>query len=272
MDEKKKTDRPRDQWGKSEREEETGSAWKASPGLSTPGTDAPGRVPPPFDYRAEEEEHLGAVTPAEAAPLTASIGERTEGEFTLEGASVGGGPAVPPGGAVSGAYREMGPEGSPREANMNEKPGIGSEEGSGAIAGAKEKLAGAKEKLIEAKDTGMDRLAGAKDTVREKASGMSSKVAQSARGQVDQHKGQVADRLEGLHGPLHEKVHGKAEEFVNEFTTRADDYLSKATHLLREKNSDELMQLARDEFRARPLAITGGFFALGFIGARLLRS
>ena len=32
------------------------------------------------------------------------------------------------------------------------------------------------------------------------------------------------------------------------------------------------MQLAKDEFRSRPLVVAGGFFALGFIGARLLRS
>ncbi|MDQ3265647.1 MAG: hypothetical protein M3Y59_18645 [Myxococcota bacterium] len=115
-------------------------------------------------------------------------------------------------------------------------------------------------------------VASAKEKVREKASEAKAKVAQSARAQVDQRKGEVADRLEGLPGQLQEKVAGKAEEFIGQFASMADEYVNKATHLLREKDSDELLRMAKQEFRSRPLAVAAGFFALGFVGARLLRS
>ncbi len=116
------------------------------------------------------------------------------------------------------------------------------------------------------------KVASAKEKVREKASEAKAKVAQSARSQVDQRKGAVADRLEGLPGQLQEKVAGKADEFIGQFASMADEYVNKATHLLREKDSDELLRMAKQEFRSRPLAVAAGFFALGFVGARLLRS
>ena len=134
MDENKKN-RPGDQRSKTEREE-AGSVWKASPGLSTPSTGAPGRGPPLYDYRTEEEERIAAATTGTSPePLTATISEQTEGEFTLEGASVGAAPAVPKEGAVSGVFREMGPEGS-SEVNVEEKTGIG-REGRDKLAAAK---------------------------------------------------------------------------------------------------------------------------------------
>lgn len=116
------------------------------------------------------------------------------------------------------------------------------------------------------------KMASAKGMVREKASEAKAKVAQSARAQVNQRKGEVADRLEGLPGQLQEKVAGKADEFIGQFASMADEYVTKATHLLREKDSDELLRMAKQEFRSRPLAVAAGFFALGFVGARLLRT
>lgn len=116
------------------------------------------------------------------------------------------------------------------------------------------------------------KVAHAKETVKAKAGEAKAKVAQTAKAKVEERKGEVADRLEGLSAQLHDTLTGKADELVGQFAAVADGYVTRATQVLREKNSDELLLMARDEFKARPLAIAAGFFALGFFGARLLRS
>lgn len=236
MDEKKKKERPGDplQGGG----QDTGSSWKASPGLSTPATGTPPQTPPLFDYRTEDD--AASTTGSVPQPLTASTSQSTGGEFRLQGSSVG----------LPGT-------GSSRDGVSSESK----KEGASKVDAAKEQLQ-EKTSAVGAK------VGDASEKLREKASTTGSKLGQSAKSQVDQRKDQVADRLESLQGQLHEKAGTLAEQF----TTKADTYLTKASHMLREKNSDELLQVAKDEFRARPLAVAGGLFALGFIGARILRS
>lgn len=122
-------------------------------------------------------------------------------------------------------------------------------------------------------DTGEStRMDAAKDKVRQVASQGADRAAGVAKEKVDANKDAVADKLDDLSSRLHEQLSGKAEEYVQVVTSAADKYVSRASQLLRDKNSDELIALARDQVRERPLIAAAGFFALGFFGARLLRS
>lgn len=111
-----------------------------------------------------------------------------------------------------------------------------------------------------------------KEKVHEQVQVAKDKAIGAAREQVNSRKDQVAEQLEGASGMLQERFNEQATRFVSQFASVADSYVSRASALLREKNADELMVLAQREFKSRPLAVAAGAFALGFLGARLLRS
>lgn len=254
MDEKKKmeggfgtsTDRPREVWGAADRDGSSGRFAAGEVRDSRDLTDSErGQLLSGYTTGGEEDAPGAASNTGRGGAMGADVSygmssgssERRAGEFSTVGTSS--------------------PLGGTSEAGSF---GVGSAGDVSFAAGTQ--------------DTGsMDhgRMAGAKEKVKEKAGEAKAKVAQSARAQVNQRKDVVADRLEGASGQLQEKLNDKATELVSQVASMADTYVSRATQLLREKDADQLMSMARDEFRTRPLAVAAGCFALGFLGARLLK-
>lgn len=246
MDEKKKTeggfgtstDRPREVWGAADRDGSSGRFVAGEVRDSRDLTDSErGQLLAGYTTSGEDEgleARREAMGADRSYGMSASGSERRAGEFSTVGSS------SPLGGTTEAGSFGVGSAGD-----------VSVDMGSGADQG---------------------RLAGAKEKVKERAGEAKAKVAQSARAQVNQKKDVVAEKLEGASGQLQDKLNEKASELVGQFASLADSYVSRATQVLREKDADQLMALARDEFRSRPLVVAAGAFALGFLGARLLRS
>lgn len=254
MDEKKKTeagfgtsvDRPREVWGAADRDGSSGR------------------------YVAGEVRDARDLTDSDRGQILA--GYTTSGED--EGLDARR-EATGAGGAM-GADVSYGMAGSSSERRAGEFSTVGSssplggttEAGSFGVGGRGDVSVG----LSDEGSAGAGRLAGAKEKVKERAGEAKARVAQTAKAQVNEKKDVVAERLEGVAGQAQEKLNEKATELVSQFASLADSYVSRATQVLREKDADQLMLMAKDEFRSRPLVVAAGAFALGFLGARLLRS
>ena len=110
-------------------------------------------------------------------------------------------------------------------------------------------MAGGKEKASELTDV-------ARRKVMEKADAQKSNLSSS----LDR----LAQSLEDLGGP-----DGGPERQVGAMAAK---YVRRAKDLIDGRSTDELMNMAVSELKERPAAIVAGMFAVGFFGARLLRS
>lgn len=241
----KPADRPGEQWGAAGREDVGG------------GRFAPGEVRDSRDLtEGERGQLLSGYT---------SHGEDEGIDQGIQAGSFGTGPGLETGGMSSvGAMNASSKD--------VDRPGAASTTGVGY--GQESYRAGTQ--AGEFSGSGMSMGAagssGSASAAKEKVKEVGAKVMDKAKGQVDARKGEVAEQLEGLTSNLHEKLSGKADEYISQVSMAAETYASKAAQLLREKNADDLLVMAKDEFRQRPLALAAGAFALGFLGARLLRS
>jgi hypothetical protein len=84
---------------------------------------------------------------------------------------------------------------------------------------------------------------------------------------MDEQKGSICAGLDHLAASL-ENMGGPQRQF----TVTAADYVRRARSMLSNRSSEELMNTAMHELRARPGAVIAGAFALGFLGARMLRT
>jgi hypothetical protein len=253
-----KTLKPREQWSAAEQEDVGG-------GMSAPGTVREAR-----DMTEDERSQLlsGYTTESiEDSIAAAPSGMSTAGVLVGGESTTGVGYSA---GSSSGGFSSQDRFGGTASYGASATGSIGSQSPiSGSSAQSSFGVGGAGSDL----ESGVDQIKStAKAKVKDVAQQATRQAADRAKAQVDSRKGQLADQLEGAASQLQEKLAGKAEEVVSQVGSVADMYASKAAALLREKSSDELLSMANDQFRARPLAIAAGFFALGFLGARLLRS
>ena len=84
---------------------------------------------------------------------------------------------------------------------------------------------------------------------------------------LDEQKVSICSGLDHLAASL-ENVSGSQRQV----TSTAADYVRRARSMLSNHSSEELINSAMDQLRARPGAIIAGAFALGFLGARMLRT
>jgi hypothetical protein len=92
--------------------------------------------------------------------------------------------------------------------------------------------------------------------------------------QADEKKGMIADKLEELARNIDEvgaKGGGDEEDLSRRLAESAARTVRSVERTLNERSTEELLAAAGRELRQRPGLLMAGCFALGFLGARLLR-
>lgn len=92
---------------------------------------------------------------------------------------------------------------------------------------------------------------------------------------TDQRKGSIAATIERFAGAVEEAGSGMERKGLSDqrqYVDRAAEGLRGFSRQLRENSTEDLLNRAGDEFRARPGVMLAGCFAIGFLGARLIKS
>jgi hypothetical protein len=106
---------------------------------------------------------------------------------------------------------------------------------------------------------------------RQKAAEYGGVARRKLMERADQKKSELSGRLDKLADNL-EDLGGEDGGPERQVAASAAKYLRQAKDLLDKRSSDELMNLAVSELKNRPSAVVAGLFAVGFLGARFLRS
>lgn len=115
----------------------------------------------------------------------------------------------------------------------------------------------------------------AKDKVRDVAGAAQRKVADELRTRADSTRSHAADAI----GSVADALTSSAQQLRNDeegasvdFVRRAGDQLQRVSDYLRNNDTDELIRNAENFARRQPAVFLAGAFALGFLGARLVKS
>jgi hypothetical protein len=84
---------------------------------------------------------------------------------------------------------------------------------------------------------------------------------------MDERKGSICQGLDHFASSL-ENMGGPQRQL----SSTAADYVRRARSMLTNHSSEELVNIGFEQLRARPAAVIAGAFALGFLGARMLRT
>jgi hypothetical protein len=102
-----------------------------------------------------------------------------------------------------------------------------------------------------------------------------SDLGGAAKGRVmqraDQRKSQLARELASFSERLKQQGGEGGSSNVSGLVTRAAGYAERASQMLEQRSTDELLQNARAQLRERPAIILGALFVAGFVTARILR-
>jgi len=133
-------------------------------------------------------------------------------------------------------------------------------------------------------DVGVSGPAFGKPVVGEERSASTSERASERYGRAarsrlmknaDRRKGYLASEIENFAGTL-DNVAGNLDErglgSQSRYASSAASAVRSVSRTLREKSSEDLAYAARRQFEARPGVFLAGLFALGFLGARFLKS
>ncbi|WP_373047239.1 hypothetical protein [Vulgatibacter sp.] len=143
---------------------------------------------------------------------------------------------------------------------------------------------------LEATDRGDTLGTGEEGGVKEKVSGKAHDYAAQGKEQArklggvareraiksaDSRKSLVASELDNFAGTLEEvsrTLESRGNESQRKLVDRGAKLVRQASHQLRDRPTEDLLDMAQEQLRARPGAAIAGAFALGFLGMRLLRS
>jgi len=102
-----------------------------------------------------------------------------------------------------------------------------------------------------------------------------SRVGETAKRQaykqIDDKKSVLAEQLHGFASKLKGIGGQDSADPVQKLAGSAAEYAERAADAMGRMSTDELVTVGKREISARPLAFLAGFFALGFVSARLLR-
>ncbi len=110
---------------------------------------------------------------------------------------------------------------------------------------------------------------------RQQASELANRGTEQAKSQLANQKHQVAQRMTPIQTALQETAHQlrtQGQGSVAEYADKAADQVERFSGYLRETEVDEMVDQARGFARSRPAIFLGGAVALGFLGARFLKS
>lgn len=106
---------------------------------------------------------------------------------------------------------------------------------------------------------------------KERASAVGGQAKRKAFSKVDERKSELSESLDRIAKSIDEVGEGMSGPESRVVSTVAE-YVRKAKGVIDERSTDELANMAVSELKQRPAAVIAGCFALGFMGARLLKS
>jgi len=89
--------------------------------------------------------------------------------------------------------------------------------------------------------------------------------------QIDSRKSAIAGQLQGFAAKLKGIGEQGEGDAVQKLAGTAAQLAERAADAVGNRSTDELLTLGKREMSARPVVFIAGFFALGFLSARLLR-
>lgn len=113
------------------------------------------------------------------------------------------------------------------------------------------------------------------DDVKREANDIASQAKESAHAAASKQKDAAAERVDGFAHALQaasDDLRGRGQETAAAYVRDAAGGLERVTHVLRERDIDELLGSVEDFARRQPVAFFGGAVAVGFGLARVMKS
>ncbi len=110
---------------------------------------------------------------------------------------------------------------------------------------------------------------------RQQAGELAGRGGEQVKTQLSNQKHEAAQRLTPIQTALREtaqQLRKQGQEPVAQYADKASDGVERVSGYLRETDVDEMMDEVRGFGRSRPALFLGGAVALGFLGARFLKS
>ena len=110
---------------------------------------------------------------------------------------------------------------------------------------------------------------------RQQANDLASRGGEQVKSQLANQKHEASQRLTPIQVALREtaqQLRKQGQAPVAEYADKGSDQVERLSGYLRETEVDEMVDQARGFARSRPAIFLGGAVALGFLGARFLKS
>lgn len=110
---------------------------------------------------------------------------------------------------------------------------------------------------------------------RQQAGELATRGGEQVKSQLANQKHEAAQRLTPIQTALREtaqQLRKQGQGPVAEYADKTSDGVERVSSYLRETDVDEMVEEARGFARSRPAFFLGGALALGFLGARFLKS
>ena len=110
---------------------------------------------------------------------------------------------------------------------------------------------------------------------RQQAGALASRGGEQVKGQLANQKHEASQRLTPIQVALREtaqQLRKQGQSPVAQYADKTSDQVERFSGYLRETEVDEMVDQARGFARSRPAVFLGGAVALGFLGARFLKS
>jgi hypothetical protein len=110
---------------------------------------------------------------------------------------------------------------------------------------------------------------------RQQANDLASRGGEQVKSQLANQKHEASQRLTPIQVALREtaqQLRKQGQAPVAEYADKGSDQVERLSGYLRETDVDEMVDQARGFARSRPAIFLGGAVALGFLGARFLKS
>jgi len=112
---------------------------------------------------------------------------------------------------------------------------------------------------------------GAESNPAEQLGRVGEAARRQAYKQIDNKKSVLAGQLQGFASKLKDMGEQGQGDPVQKLAGNAAQYAQRAADAISKMSTDELVSMGKREMSARPIAFLAGFFAIGFLSARLLR-
>lgn len=105
------------------------------------------------------------------------------------------------------------------------------------------------------------------------AARIGSAAKERAMAQVDGKKSELAGGLEKIADAIDSLAgeNSQLPSFAHRGISAASGWVRQCSTLVRDRSSEELLQMATQRAKSRPLALAAGAFVVGFLGSRVVK-